>query len=77
MRPPAAEDARVAELFKGIEDMRERQVRSEFRSDLDVGALALVFFAASISPVALPWLPREPPNRTTPHRSSSTTTRSR
>ncbi|GCB52432.1 TetR/AcrR family transcriptional regulator [Streptomyces sp. NL15-2K] len=58
MRPPA-EDARVAELFKSVEDMRDRQTRGEFRSDLDVGAVALVFFAASIAPVAFPWLARE------------------
>jgi hypothetical protein len=58
MRPPA-EDARVAELFKSDEDARERQTRGEFRSDLDVGAVALVFFAASIAPVAFPWLARE------------------
>ncbi|MEV7739247.1 hypothetical protein AB0O75_45715 [Streptomyces sp. NPDC088921] len=59
MRPPAAEDARVTELFKSVEDTREQQARGEFRSDLDVGAVALVFFAASIAPVALPWLARK------------------
>ncbi|MEH0580562.1 MULTISPECIES: TetR/AcrR family transcriptional regulator [Streptomyces] len=58
LRPPA-EDERAAELFKNIEDMRERQARGEFRSDLDVGALSLVFFAASVAPVALPWIARE------------------
>ncbi|MEV4227003.1 TetR/AcrR family transcriptional regulator [Streptomyces bobili] len=56
-RPPA-EDARFAKLFKSVEAMRERQTRGEFRSDLDVGAVALVFFAASIAPVAFPWLTR-------------------
>ncbi len=58
-RRPPVEDARVAELFKSVEDMRQRQTRGEFRSDLDVGAVALVFFAASIAPVAFPRLARE------------------
>ncbi|WP_240512904.1 TetR/AcrR family transcriptional regulator, partial [Streptomyces griseoruber] len=57
-RPPA-EDERAAELFKHVEELRERQARGEFRSDLDVGAVALVFFAASIAPVAIPWIARE------------------
>ena len=57
-RPPA-EDDRAAEFFKHVQDLRERQARGEFRSDLDVGAVALVFFAASIAPVALPWIARE------------------
>ncbi|MER6957997.1 MULTISPECIES: TetR/AcrR family transcriptional regulator [unclassified Streptomyces] len=57
-RPPA-EDERATELFKHVEELRERQRRGEFRSDLDVGALSLVFFAASIAPVALPWISRE------------------
>jgi len=57
-RPPA-EDERAAELFKNIEEMRERQARGEIRSDLDVGAVSLAFFAASIAPTALPWIARE------------------
>ncbi|WP_329538190.1 TetR/AcrR family transcriptional regulator (plasmid) [Streptomyces sp. NBC_01450] len=57
-RPPA-EDERAAELFKSIEELRERQARGEFRADLDVGAVSLAFFAASIAPVALPWIARE------------------
>ncbi|GCB43715.1 TetR/AcrR family transcriptional regulator [Streptomyces sp. NL15-2K] len=57
-RPPA-EDERAAELFKHVEELRERQARGEFRGDLDVGAMALVFFAASIAPVAVPWIARE------------------
>ncbi|MGW1024811.1 TetR/AcrR family transcriptional regulator [Streptomyces sp. NPDC002577] len=58
MRPPS-EDARAAELFKSVGDLRERQARGEIRSDLDVAALSLAFFAASIAPVALPWIARE------------------
>ncbi|WP_312870267.1 TetR/AcrR family transcriptional regulator [Streptomyces himalayensis] len=57
-RPPA-EDERAAELFKHVEELRERQGRGEFRGDLDVGAVALVFFAASIAPAAIPWIARE------------------
>jgi AcrR family transcriptional regulator len=57
-RPPA-EDERAAELFKSIEELRERQARGEIRADLDVGAVSLAFFAASIAPVALPWIARE------------------
>ncbi|GHB59491.1 hypothetical protein GCM10010306_061250 [Streptomyces umbrinus] len=57
-RPPA-EDERAAELFQHVEELRERQERGEFRGGLDVGAVALVFFAASIAPVALPWIARE------------------
>lgn len=57
-RPPA-EDERAAELFKHVEELRERQARGEFRSDLDVRAVALAFFAASIAPVAIPWIARE------------------
>ncbi|MFF5301963.1 TetR/AcrR family transcriptional regulator [Streptomyces sp. NPDC013161] len=57
-RPPA-EDERATELFKHVEELRERQARGEFRSDLDVGAVALAFFAASIAPVAIPWIARE------------------
>ncbi|WP_245685636.1 TetR/AcrR family transcriptional regulator [Streptomyces yerevanensis] len=57
-RPPA-EDERAAELFKHVEELRERQARGEFRGDLDVGAVALVFFAASIAPVTVPWIARE------------------
>ncbi|MER5183715.1 TetR/AcrR family transcriptional regulator [Streptomyces sp. NPDC002896] len=57
--PPPAEDERAIELFKSVEDMRERQARGEIRSDLDVGAVSLAFFAASIAPVALPWIARE------------------
>ncbi|MFJ9243860.1 TetR/AcrR family transcriptional regulator [Streptomyces sp. NPDC101776] len=58
-RRPPAEDERAAELFKHVEELRERQARGEFRSDLDVGAVALVFFAASVAPVAIPWIARE------------------
>ncbi|MGY0064301.1 TetR/AcrR family transcriptional regulator [Streptomyces sp. LZ34] len=57
--PPPAEDERAAELFKSVEELRERQARGEFRSDLDVGAVSLAFFAASIAPMALPWIARE------------------
>ncbi|MFH9551926.1 TetR/AcrR family transcriptional regulator [Streptomyces sp. NPDC017435] len=57
-RPPA-EDERAAELFKHVEELRERQARGELRSDLDVGVVALVFFAASIAPAAIPWIARE------------------
>ncbi|WP_329363415.1 TetR/AcrR family transcriptional regulator [Streptomyces sp. NBC_01483] len=57
-RPPA-EDDRAAELFKTVEGLRARQARGEFRSDLDVGAVSLAFFAASIAPVVLPWIARE------------------
>ncbi|MGD6741573.1 TetR/AcrR family transcriptional regulator [Streptomyces sp. BH106] len=57
-RPPA-EDDRAAELFKTVEELRARQARGEFRSDLDVGAVSLAFFAASIAPVILPWIARE------------------
>ncbi|WP_228447717.1 TetR/AcrR family transcriptional regulator [Streptomyces paludis] len=57
-RPPS-ESERAAELFKSVEVLRERQARGEIRSDLDVGALSLVLFGASIAPVALPWIARE------------------
>ena len=32
---PTAEDERAAELFKHVEELRERQAHGEFRSDLD------------------------------------------
>ncbi|QLH26726.1 TetR/AcrR family transcriptional regulator [Streptomyces sp. Rer75] len=57
--PPPAEDERAVELLKSVQDLRARQARGEFRSDLDVGAVSLAFFAASIAPVALPWIARE------------------
>jgi TetR/AcrR family transcriptional regulator len=47
-------------LSKSVENTRERQTRGGLRSDLDVGAVALVFFAPLIAPVAFPWLAREP-----------------
>ncbi|MFJ1673120.1 hypothetical protein ACIOK4_43570 [Streptomyces bottropensis] len=46
-------------MFKHVEELREHQTRGEFRGDLDVGAVSLVFFAASIAPVAIPWIARE------------------
>ncbi|MCX4641993.1 MULTISPECIES: TetR/AcrR family transcriptional regulator [unclassified Streptomyces] len=58
MRPPA-EDDRATELLKSVEDLRARQARGEIRDDIDVGVLSLVFFAASVAPVALPWIARE------------------
>ncbi|WP_432181547.1 TetR/AcrR family transcriptional regulator [Streptomyces sp. NBC_00063] len=57
-RPPA-EDDRATELLKSVEELRARQARGEFRGDIDVGVLSLAFFAASIAPVALPWIARE------------------
>ncbi|MFJ9179440.1 TetR/AcrR family transcriptional regulator [Streptomyces sp. NPDC102360] len=58
MRPPA-EDDRATELLKSVEELRARQARGELRDDIDVGVLSLAFFAASIAPVALPWIARE------------------
>ncbi|WP_425826302.1 TetR/AcrR family transcriptional regulator [Streptomyces fractus] len=58
MRPPA-EDDRATELLKSVEDLRARQARGEIRDDIDVGVLSLAFFAASVAPVALPWIARE------------------
>ncbi|MCX5326831.1 hypothetical protein [Streptomyces sp. NBC_00120] len=58
MAPPA-EDERAVELLNTVEELRARQARGEIRPDIDVGALSLVFFAASIAPVVLPWIARE------------------
>ncbi|MCX5435598.1 MULTISPECIES: TetR/AcrR family transcriptional regulator [unclassified Streptomyces] len=57
--PSPAGDERAAELLKCVEELRARQARGELRGDIDVGVLFLVFFAASVAPVALRSITRE------------------
>ncbi|MBO4256954.1 TetR/AcrR family transcriptional regulator [Streptomyces griseorubiginosus] len=56
---PPGEDGRAAELLKSVEELRRRQARGEIRGDLDVGMVALAFFAATIAPRSLFWIARE------------------
>ena len=47
-------DGRVARLIEIVEKTRLRQKRGEISEDLDVGALTLALFAATIAPAILP-----------------------
>ncbi len=47
-------DGRVARLIEIVEKTRLRQKRGEISDDLDVGALTLALFAATIAPAILP-----------------------
>lgn len=54
-KPPPS-DERAARLLDLVDETRKRQARGEIRGDLDVGALTLAFFAATIAPELLPQL---------------------
>jgi TetR/AcrR family transcriptional regulator len=47
-------DGRVARLIELVETTRLRQKRGEISEDLDVGAITLALFAATIAPAILP-----------------------
>ncbi|MFF0222886.1 TetR/AcrR family transcriptional regulator [Streptomyces sp. NPDC004629] len=47
-------DERVARLIELMEKTRLRQKRGDVREDIDVGAVSLAFFAASIAPAIFP-----------------------
>ncbi|MGW2888026.1 TetR/AcrR family transcriptional regulator [Streptomyces griseoruber] len=53
---PFPTDDWAARLLHVVDETRKKQVRGEIRADLDIGALTLAFFAASIAPELLPQL---------------------
>lgn len=55
---PSAPDERAARLLNLVDETRKKQARGEIRDDLDVGALTLAFFAATIAPALMPQLAR-------------------
>ena len=53
---PPPQDERASRLLDLVDETRKRQARGEIRDDLDVGALTLAFFAATIAPELFPQL---------------------
>lgn len=53
---PPPPDERAARLLDLVDETRKRQAKGEIRADLDVGALTLAIFAATIAPELLPQL---------------------
>jgi AcrR family transcriptional regulator len=53
---PPPPDERASRLLDLVDETRKRQARGEIRDDLDVGALTLAFFAATIAPELFPQL---------------------
>ena len=53
---PPPPDERAARLLAMVDETRKRQARGEIRDDLDVGALTLALFAATIAPELFPQL---------------------